>query len=74
MSAPFHLSTITIVLKSGTHAMVRNSAGPYMPDRWDNWSQNVQLIIQSENSASPSTVRYKLGGTFQFLVGASLTI
>jgi hypothetical protein len=50
MAAPFKLATMTIILKTGTHAMIRSSDGFYMPNRWDDWSQNVQLIIKSEDS------------------------
>lgn len=74
MAAPFKLATMTIVLKTGTHAMIRSNEGFYMPNRYDDWSQNVQLYIKSEDSANPVTIRYKLRDTFKFLVGAGLTI
>jgi hypothetical protein len=38
MAAPFKLATMTIILKTGTHAMIRSAEGFYMPNRYDDWS------------------------------------
>ncbi len=77
MSAPFNVAIMTIILKTGAtgiHAMVRSNKDFYMPNRWDDWSQNVKIIIKSEDPTNPVTIRYKLRDTFKFLVGAGLTI
>jgi hypothetical protein len=63
-----------ITLKTGTHAMIRSNDGFYMPNRYDDWSQNVKLTIRSEDPSNPVTIRYKLRDSFKFLVGGGLTI
>lgn len=74
MAARFKYAEMTIILKTGTHALVRQTTDYYMPDKFDTWSQNMKLIIKSEDSANPVTIRYKLRDKFQFLVGAGLEI
>ena len=49
MAAPFNKAEITIILKTGTHAMVKKAediGSFYLPRRWDSWSQHVKLIIK----------------------------
>lgn len=45
MAAPFKVAEMTIVLKTGMHAMIRRNDDPYMPYRTDTWSQNVKLTV-----------------------------
>jgi hypothetical protein len=65
---------MTIILKTGTHGLVRQARDFYMPTRKDDWSQNLKLIIKSEDPANPVTIRYKLRDKFQLMVGAGLEI
>ena len=74
LAALFNVADMTIILLSGTHAMLRKAENMYMPYRTDKWSQNVRITLQSENSAAPVTVLYKMRDTFKFLVGGGLTI
>jgi hypothetical protein len=74
LSALYKYSEITIVLKTGDHAMVRDGHGTYMPFRYDDWSQNVKFIIKSESDTSPVTIRYKLRDLFKFNVGAGMHV
>jgi hypothetical protein len=77
MAAPFNKAEITIMLKAGTHAMIRkaeNTKSFYIPKRWDSWSQHVKLIIKGDGAVGGVTVRYKLRDHFKFLVGAGITI
>jgi len=74
MAAPFKRADMIITLKTGTHAMIRDNDGFYMPNRYDDWSQNVKLTIRSQDPANPVTIRYKLRDSFKFLVGQGLTI
>ena len=75
MAAPFNKAEITIILNSGgVHAMVRRAEDIesfYLPERWDDWSQHLKLIIRGDGVV---TVRYKLRDHFKFLVGAGITI
>jgi hypothetical protein len=74
LSALYKYSEITIVLKTGDHAMVRDGSGTYMPWRYDDWSQNTKFIIKSEDDALPVTIRYKLRDHFKFFVGAGMHV
>jgi len=38
MAAPYKSSDFEIVLKSGTHAMIRTNYDYYMPQTMDTWS------------------------------------
>lgn len=73
MAARFKYAEMTIILKTGSHAMTPN-VDFYMPNKYDDWSQNLKLILTSEDSANPVTIKYKLRDKFQFLVGAGLEI
>lgn len=73
-SAPYAQADITIVLKSGSHSMLRTEYNYYMPYANDDWSQHIKLTIQSEAPGTPVTVFYKMRDKFQFKVGRGLTI
>ncbi len=76
MAAPFNKAEISIILRSGgIHAMLRRAEDTesfYIPNRWDDWSQHLKLIIKAESGVA--TIRYKLRDTFRFLVGNGITI
>eukprot|EP00347_Sterkiella_histriomuscorum_P009503 403340963 len=74
IAARYETYTVKILLKSGTHAMLREPNAPqYMPQYIDQYSSGLNLIIDSQDGTQ-ITVQYKMRDNWTFLVGRSLTI
>eukprot|EP00347_Sterkiella_histriomuscorum_P016469 403353061 len=74
LGAPKLSADVTIILKTGEHAMVRYFPSDiYMPLAYDPYSQTTKITIETENGAQ-QRVNYKLRDNWKFKVGAGLTI
>lgn len=47
LGAPYSSATVTILLKSGTHSMLRTTYGYYLPSYSDKNHQTTSIIIDT---------------------------
>ncbi|CDW79966.1 UNKNOWN [Stylonychia lemnae] len=74
IGAPYVSAEIQIILKTGDHAMVRYFPSDfYVPSAYDKHSQTTKITLKTESGALQK-VLYKLRDSWNFKVGAGLTI